>query len=127
MSQVRDEVVGIRDTTMCLLHPHILIPSLCRSLLPPPACCYTHLTCKQMHHVYSIFKCILVITSTICLLCCVVQTLSTKQLSHEQCCDHAGCDVLTGFQLVDGSMRLFVLEGPAAGQGMSTLVMAIAR
>lgn len=56
----------------------------------------------------------------------VVQGLSTYQLSQEQEAD-AGLDVITGFHLVDGALRVFVLEGPAEGRGMSSLVPAIAR
>lgn len=52
--------------------------------------------------------------------------LSTQQLSQEQVADEA-LDVITGFQLVDGALRLFVLEGPASGSGMGQLVPAIAR
>jgi hypothetical protein len=35
--------------------------------------------------------------------------------------------VPAGYQLVDGRLRLFVLEGPAAGRGMAALVPALAR
>jgi hypothetical protein len=52
--------------------------------------------------------------------------LSTYQLSPAQG-DDACCDLLTGFHLVDGNLRLVVLEGPAAGKAMSLAVPAIVR
>jgi hypothetical protein len=58
--------------------------------------------------------------------CTVLQALSTYQLSPGQVSDEA-LDVLTGFHVVDGALRLFVLEGPAQGKGMQHLVTAVAR
>lgn len=56
----------------------------------------------------------------------VLQALSTYQLSPEQVSDDS-LDVLTGFQLVDGALRVFVVEGPAQGAGIQGLVAAVAR
>lgn len=56
----------------------------------------------------------------------IAQVLSTYQLSSDQVSDEA-LDVITGIQLVDGSLRLFVLEGPAQSRGMQSLLPAIAR
>lgn len=65
--------------------------------------------------------------SCCCCYCCALpQALSTFQLSPQQLSDEL-LDVLTGFQLVDGALRLFVLEGPAAGKGMQMLVPALAQ
>lgn len=55
-----------------------------------------------------------------------MQALSTYQLSPDQVSDEA-LDVLTGFHVVDGALRLFVLEGPAQGKGVQHLVTAVAR
>lgn len=67
------------------------------------------------------------------LCCCVVytchavaQALSTYQLSDQQSIE-ASLDILTGFQLVDGALRLVVLEGPAEGLGMTKTIPGIAR
>jgi hypothetical protein len=58
----------------------------------------------------------------------VMQGLSTYQLSPEQLAPtDARLDVITGFQLADGDLRMFVMEGLAQGQGMQQLVTAIAR
>jgi hypothetical protein len=54
------------------------------------------------------------------------QSLSTYQLDAQQCADPS-CDLLTGFQLADGALRLVVLEGPAEGIGMAMTVAGIAR
>lgn len=55
-----------------------------------------------------------------------MQALSTYQLSPEQVSDDC-LDVLTGFQMVDGALRVFVVEGPAQGAGIQGLVAAVAR
>lgn len=44
----------------------------------------------------------------------MLQTLSTFKLSPEQAAD-PNLDIITGFQLVDGKTRLFVLEGLSDG------------
>lgn len=56
----------------------------------------------------------------------VAQALSTYQLS-EQHSSEVSLDILTGFQLADGALRLVVLEGPAEGLGMTKTVPGIAR
>lgn len=64
---------------------------------------------------------------SVCNICVrVLQALSTYQLSPEQVLDES-LDVLTGYHLVDGDLRLFMLEGPAEGKGMQHLVTAVAR
>jgi hypothetical protein len=55
-----------------------------------------------------------------------LQSLSTYQLDAQQSSD-ASLDLLTGFQLADGALRLVVLEGPAEGLGMAKTVAGIAR
>jgi hypothetical protein len=59
-----------------------------------------------------------------CLVC--LQGLSTYQLDAQQAVDPQ-LDLLTGFQLADGALRLVVLEGPADGVGMAKTVAGIAR
>eukprot|EP00775_Hariotina_reticulata_P008650 gene8650-8831_t len=54
------------------------------------------------------------------------QMLATYQVTQAQS-DEASCDLVTGFHLVDGALRLVVLEGPAAGKGMGEVVPAIVR
>lgn len=56
----------------------------------------------------------------------MLQCLSTYQLEQRQAAD-SSLDLLTGFQLADGQLRLVVLEGPAEGLGMATTVPGIAR
>ncbi|WIA12268.1 hypothetical protein OEZ85_012330 [Tetradesmus obliquus] len=54
------------------------------------------------------------------------QSLSTCQLDAQQAADPS-LDLLTGFQLADGALRLVVLEGPAEGIGMAQAIAGIAR
>lgn len=54
------------------------------------------------------------------------QSLSTCQLDPQQSAN-LSLDLLTGFQLADGALRLVVLEGPAEGIGMARTIAGIAR
>ncbi|WIA32397.1 hypothetical protein OEZ86_003226 [Tetradesmus obliquus] len=53
-------------------------------------------------------------------------SLSTCQLDAQQAA-YPSLDLLTGFQLADGALRLVVLEGPAEGIGMAQTIAGIAR